>query len=94
MEQNFKKYNEEQLQNLLTAVRSKYCNFCNICNLPFCNCRPVIFAKTKLFNFSWSIEQQDWRLTFWNVYLFVECFSVAGSKDWYCKLMPNWFSWF
>lgn len=52
MEQNFKKYNEEQLQNLLTAVRSKYCNFCNICNLSFCNCRPVIFAKTKLFNFS------------------------------------------
>ena len=52
MEQNFKKYNEEQLQNVLTTVRSKYCNFCNICNLPFCNCRPVIFAKTKSFNFS------------------------------------------
>ena len=44
-----KKYCEEQLQNTLTAVRSKYdYNFCNICNLHFCKHRPAILRKIKI----------------------------------------------
>ena len=60
-----KKYSEEQLQNALTAVRSKYdYNFCNICNLHFCKYRHAILLKINSLTFDKSIEQRDWRITF------------------------------
>ena len=60
-----KKYSEEQLQNALTAVRSKYdYNFCNICNLHFCKDRPAILLKINFLTFDESIEHRDWRITF------------------------------